>query len=456
MKLNRSGFTLIEMVLTTAVLGVVMTLAFSMLGAGNRFSAKSGDEYRLQASVRMASHQTSEIVKFSSAVFTITKDNFREGNLSDDWNYFGVSADKTEIIQYTYNPVTDTHLKKVIVASQPNLFYDMQFIKENTYDVDKLLRVKIVGYLGAPGNETIAIDTELKSLNALQIIDRGNINDIATAVAYRSDDRPLAASAAVAMVMDNSGSMASNMNGNNTTIEANKRITILKTEAKNFVNRFAQLQNVDIALVPFATSANNPMDFVNVYQNQSTLIAQIDSMTAFGGTNTGDGLRRGLHRISEYNDGLTAGSVAKNYMIVLVDGVTTYGSVVSNANRSYFTGFDADINEGRLDLPHHSDYDPVHGQISGNGSSLDAVGTGYVNAIGTSIRNYPGGTPRGIKVYVIAFSANSADQGSLTDISTACGAVKQFLATNQTELQSVFDEIGRDVENSLWQASGPQ
>jgi len=129
--------------------------------------------------------------------------------------------------------------------------------------------------------------------------------------------------------------------------------------------------------------------------------------------------------------------------------VTTFASVVSNSDRSFYT-IDGNVREGYLD---RNDPRDTSGQIAGNGSSLDAKGTGYVNRIGSDLRS--GGFA---KAYVIGFSAISSELNSVNDIAAACGATadRVFRAGSQDDLSQVFDTIQQDIVNDLWYLQGPQ
>lgn len=91
--------------------------------------------------------------------------------------------------------------------------------------------------------------------------------------------------------------------------------------------------NIDIKLVPFNTSANSSDDAVYAFRNAkiytSALLTAVNNLSPGGGTNTGDGLRRAYWALYNHNHEVGAGVRASNYLIVLVDGVTTFGSVIT-------------------------------------------------------------------------------------------------------------------------------
>ncbi|MFA9399049.1 MAG: type II secretion system protein, partial [Clostridiaceae bacterium] len=87
---KKSGFTLLELIITIALLGLVSSMAFSMLNFGTTVLNKSEDEYEFQFSTRMTLAATSNIIRYSTAVFTIPQSSFRCDNLDSGWDYIDI------------------------------------------------------------------------------------------------------------------------------------------------------------------------------------------------------------------------------------------------------------------------------------------------------------------------------------------------------------------------------
>lgn len=453
MQENKKGITLVELLIALGFVSLVVVLAFSLLRFTRKAYTVGSDEFELQSNMRITVEKVNDMVRYSTAVFTIPKSSFREDNLTEGWDYFGVmnKDGETFIVNYKYNRSTKTHDTIMILPPKEGFIYNTTFDKINPHDVDNLLKFTIEALssdqLDEHGNpvKKHVIVSELEGLNALQLIDNGTAINPAVAIAYRGDDRDNSVVGHVAMVLDTSGSMAKKLNGYTGTPT---RISILQDEAKNLVNAFAQENNIDISLVPFATSANSPLPFRNARLETSQLLNDIDGFTAVGGTNTGDGLRRAYHNLKDHNATVPYNVDASNYVIVLVDGVTTFASVTSDSNRNFVTD-DSDVNEGYLD---RNPYDP-DGQIAGNGSSLDTqYGEPYVNTIGAMIQNGDFA-----KVYVIGFSAVPSELASRDDIAYACGATSDqiYTAATSDDLSLVFDTIRQEIVNDLWYLQGP-
>ncbi|MEA4890470.1 MAG: vWA domain-containing protein [Clostridiaceae bacterium] len=434
MRRSKKGVTLVELIIVSALVIVVMSLGLNLLLFGNKAQAVSTDEYELQTAARIASETTNKIVRYSTAVFTINESSFREDNLTAGWNYFGISPDKTEIVQYTYDAVNKTHIKTAVISAQTGMTYRLRFWKNDKSNDNKLLSFAIEAIKDGSAVKKIDIDTQLEALNSLQVIDRSTLSDPATALAYRSDERPMAIYGAISMVLDRSGSMDWDIYGNNTYTESNKRISILRTEAAKLVNAFAKEQNISISLAPFSTSGNSVGPFYSAANETSSLLGSISGLSANGGTNTGDGMRRGYYQIVNFN--LNHSDITcKNYMIILVDGVTTY---YTWKNGNYYLAAGG-ISES---------YD-----VEGFGGSLDPDGTRYVDRVGSMIRSYA----NGIKTYVIGFSANHDDLGSIQDIADAAGtdAGNVYQYASDRDLGVIFEAIRKDILNDLWVINGP-
>jgi hypothetical protein len=338
--------------------------------------------------------------------------------------------------------------------------YEFVFTKVNPHDEDSLLQFSIrtykAGILDEFGNPNagLIITSEVEARNSLQVIDLSTPPyDPAVAIAFRPNDRVATVVGHIAMVLDTSGSMANDLNGNSVAANSSSsRIAILKAQATSLINRFAMEENIDIALVPFATSANqnSTISFGSSKNDTASLLSKVTGLNAIGGTNTGDGLRRAYWALKSHNAGVSPGVTPSNYVIILVDGVTTFASVIGKNDRTFVT-IDGNVNEGYLDRSGENKDD---GQIAGNGSSLDTAGTNYVNTIGSTMLN----NNSFAKAYVIGFSARSSELGSVNGIASACGAPSSrvFTASSSDALDQVFEQIRQDIVNDLWYLQGPE
>lgn len=447
------GFTLIEIIITLALTVIVMGTAFSLLMFGQKVFAFSTKEFDLQAAVRLTEQKAGDTIRYATALFTIPKSRFSASNLDTGWSYLGVQeviltpADGaqpavmgTQVVLYT--PAGATHHEQILMPAQPDVTYELKLVRKADVHENTLLEYTLSGYkkneVDASGNpiEVFSITTELEGMNTLQIIEQATGMDPAVGIGFRTDERPKTVVGQVAMVMDNSGSMAWGMNGSNPP-QGNSRISILKSEATALIQALAAEENINVSLVPFATSANSVKSFKNARNQTDALLDDISKMNAVGGTNTGDGLRRAYWQLKNGEASKPTGVRVSNHVIILVDGVTTYASYISNADRR-FVDVDGNINEGN--------------QVFGLGNSLDSNGTLYVNDMGRLLRS-----DGFSKAYVIGFSSRPADLNSVQDIADACGAPasRVFRADSSESLSIIFDSIRQEIINDIWYLQGP-
>lgn len=431
--MKKKGVTLVELIIAMGFIGIIIAISFNITLFSFNVHNKTEKEYELQSSVRLAADIVTNSIKYSTAIFTIPKTSFREDNLTEGWNYIGLSPDQKSIIQYLY---TGDSIKpfetKILVKNSDDLKYDMKFIKHNPHEVDKLLYFYIEGQRTDGGSEKFNVESELEGTNTLQIVDRGTLYNPSVAIAYRSDERPTDKyMGLISMVLDKSGSMDWTLAGNTTSTQSDKRITKLKDEAKKLILELAKEENIAVGITPFDTFANSTKSFKDPKTEGATLEGYINVLSAGGGTNTGDGLRRGYYGIENYTP--PSGMNKSSYMIILVDGVSTYATVTNSGGNSYKT----------------NDGEGLY--TKGNGSSYNTAAKEYVTQIGAKIK------AKGIKTYVIGFSTASSDLDSVDDIADSVGAKKVYKFTTEgLDLGEVFEEIRQDIMKDLWHIRGPK
>ncbi len=530
----KKGFTLIELILAIAISSMIIIVIFSLFTSNTRLYKETSKEFDIQSQVRYASEVINQSIRYSTVSFAVLEDHYNgeEAKLTDDWNYLGLSQNKDEFIHYKWDKENKKHEKEIIIAKNEGFYYDLSFhqnkddINQKTINYD--LKISKLASNSTPDEKKIVteIKTGVEAINAIQIVDRGiGSNKKAIALAYRTDPTPKAESqkAAVAMVLDNSGSMAWNMTGDENSgkwrtiigdfkvngvkqeigkpakgssgqmLEINtwyynsgnnlyraysepkgyknrgyvikddlvSRISILKNQAQLLVDQlFTNKIEGDLVLVPFSTKGEpvkntpgNKYEF-DIKNEQYEIKNKIGEMTANGGTNTGDGLRRAYYLLDDINKN----SPRRNYLIVLVDGVTTYYS--GTKNNFYLASGNAP-------------------SVNGYGSKLDDTGEEYVKEIGKMIKGEGPYKNHDIKTFVISFSdkwenGKYSELESVNTIAEACGIGKEhhfdiknrnnpvkdnpervFWAKDEESLQNVFDSISKYIEADFWQVSGP-
>lgn len=356
---RRKGITLIELVVGIAIAAMLAVVTVNILPVGLNASRLAEDEFERQADIRTAMLNVNSFIRYSTAAFAVTKEKFQPvedlnteniTNLSDGWNYFGVSPDGKELVHYKYDSASGKHVKEVVVADNKDITYSIKFYKNSESIDDKLLQFKVECYKA--GELLFEYESEIEALNALQVISQGDAANVSVALAYRADARPVVEQvyAAVSMILDMSGSMNARMDGsgrNDSNPPSDARIRILKTRAIELID---SLENSYISIVPFSTTANIPHQsmpnisnpsgfrFVDDTRQKEQLEYIANGLNALGGTNTGDGMRRGYYQLKSFNENkpsTVSSAEIKNYMVILVDGVTNIGNMEMQSFEDY-------------------------------------------------------------------------------------------------------------------------
>lgn len=518
------GFTLVELIVAIAVASIILAVAYNILYTGVKGYGGSRASFEKQSDIRYAVEVTNNAIKYATAGFAVTQADFQPviggggqiTGLVKPWNYVGLSPDKSAIWQYLYvdDGGTGTYETKVLAQGAAGTSYELTFKKNTHAQEDKVIDYRLVVEKNGEREE---ISTALEAINALHIIDWGDINNPAIAIAYRTDDTPTISKkpvAALSMVLDTSGSMSWGMNGYGTYITTSnpRRISLLKETLNDSEDGLFQIlsqSDVFVSLVPFSYTANIPnanygyvyglskSKFYKVVNEKDDLVTLVEALNTGGGTNTGDGIRRAYYQLKSFNDnksyyGLSSTVPVKNYMVVLVDGVTTIGSASIDVEPygwgyiGYFRNFVTHGNDigttfysTRFNATNYlSPYTKLTGDTIerpvGNGSVLDDdYGTPYVETIGNLTQS--GGTKID-QCFVIGYSNDRDASGNYPELESLAGIAESigidvsttdasekfvnndfvFIATDKESLKKAFDDIGGYINEALWQVEGPK
>jgi uncharacterized protein YjdB len=231
----------------------------------------------------------------------------------------------------------------------------------------------------------------------------------------------------IVLVLDVSGSMNSYMDGS-------KRIDILKDAAIAFIQKFNNPEsNTKIGIITYSTDANHDgAQLLDVYTNYNTLYNKINGLSAGGGTNIGDGMRRGYYLLG------SGTAEAKKYMLIMTDGIPTFRTVNFWYEESELM---YDMNTVKIDdgnvpyISSHPYWSYISKLIAGPGSSDDSEGSclNYGVTIGNIMKN------NAVESFVIGFSGGTSED-RLETLANACGS-------NETEEGKHFYQA--DTENAI-------
>ena len=507
---HKKGFTLIELVVVITIIGLIGTSLTGLLVFGLDIFGLANRDFQMQTDVRMALEDTSKLVRFAKAMFAVPDVDY----LDDEWNYIGLNDDNTAIINYKWDPVSETHIRTPMVGPYDDVTFNIGFYKEDNMQKDNTIQIYFEMLHQDGTVKRFNIQTGYEALNSLQVVDYGTTSNPAKALAYRSDDfhyENYLLKVNITLILDVSGSMNSTLNGKTTNIFANKRATIMKEKTRGLIESFAANTNddveINIALVPFSTSANGVKVFRNVKTQKTTLLADVNSLcggntnntqNCLGGTNTGDGMRRAYYRLLEKSQAqandtsITREYKIKNYNIFLTDGDSTYHSIdrYQSGTRKqldcvdwkkngdckkkqwvtypayawkYFLG-DGNITESKASPSLTA---PAGQYIAGAGDSTSAEDNTYVTNVGAMlagvlpVTGYDEDEDVTVTNYIIGFTAG-VSQTSIYHIATATNTPKVppnsrvFFASTGDDLALSFSEISTSITNDTWHYLGPK
>lgn len=455
---KRDGFTLVELMVTIVLIGMVIGLAGTFFNLSFLSERKVEDEYDLQASVRQASELLNNTIRKATVTFTLVNTEF-EGAKKSKWNYFGVE-DGTEIVQYTYNEATGRHDRKVLIKARDGISYNLYF-KQNVPN-SKLIQFNLECIPNGDVAKKIVVETELNAMNSVAVDDGGSPSNPATAIAYRSDPAPRPevvttneeVTIAIALVLDKSTSMKYALDGSDAVGGRASRGSIMKAQAVNLINNQFSTQNIWASVIPFSNSANNPLEMKDC--RNSTQVSQLlnkvnsISITTNQGTNTGDGLRRAYYQLKNYNaNPANSGKEIVNYIIILTDGNPTFRSGTTSSWWSASGTLTADGNC-------NEDY------VWGSGQAIESnINTcmDYVDIIGSMIKNnssFP------IRTFVIGFSGLPDDVDRALEIANYCtgsGDSRKgtyYYAGSEIRLEETLRTITTTILAETWHIYGPR
>ncbi|MCK9442991.1 MAG: VWA domain-containing protein [Tissierellaceae bacterium] len=522
------GFTLIELILTIALFSLIVLIGFSILNISSKPLTIVNMEYNVQSNIRGTISSISNYIEKSSAIFihadiepvftdndlfSIADDTNEVIKLDDNfintqnsskkneflsaiekykgWNFLVFSDDGKELREFTYKTENGKgyyELRRIInrqTVDGKDIVYNLEFKKNSPELYDNLISFILKGNL--ENEDYIEITTEMKAYNSLQVVDRSGYEQ-GRVLFYKEN---LESQAAVAMVLDTSGSMKDKTIYEGQNI---KKIDALKKSSKKLINSFAGLNNTELSIIKFNTNANNPNILKPVSSNISSLLQEIDKLVEGGGTNIGDGIRRAYHILKGYNDTSLAHEEAYKYLIILMDGVPTYGSV---NNKSYeYKEFDQDkgtiLDEGngnlyylyktlsktsgtiwnRTTVPYEwhyrrpSNYKLTDGNVSssnliGTGTENDeniVYGMGYITRIENELINI-----KNLKVFLIGLFTDLGEDSKeikyfnmIKDVlSKPDREVDGFITTDGDKLNMAVTQIEESILGNYWRIYGP-
>ncbi|MCQ2425124.1 MAG: prepilin-type N-terminal cleavage/methylation domain-containing protein [Lachnospiraceae bacterium] len=515
-KLFHKGVTMIELVVSLALMGLVTTAAVSVLTLGvHGFNATKQVIDVTMADTDFAT-RISTAIRNSGTSFTIPQNSFKQANFTQGWNYLGLMShvfiDKTisrtgeeipdaDALVYVewYKPTEDDpvpdetklannqsvyHSREdgdFIITILGHSYVDRAGIARNytlTFeptDPDNHAAQSVKYTFGTLGDSDSTIQTVLESINAIQTVYQGSKTNPATAIAFRTDFNSSSYSSSytaernvygtVVLVMDCSGSM-----------NTYKLAQPMRDTAKQFLDDIA-LKNghMNALLVPFAQYADHTNTAISYYnfKNYTPILDVVNIRQNLGTHMTknkyDEGLKGTIDQMiisgnTNLGDGLrVAYWKLHNYETTLRTTITrtpdTTGNSIANPIHLVILS-DGEMNRylyqnGKSTTTFYTG----DGNVPGGTASTAVLGSGAANS-----RKYisaSNGIGKKIEdefhptVYVVNLNRGMAD-ADLNAIKAQFPDVQTFEAGNFEEMASVFSEIGNRINGQMWAYEGPR
>lgn len=478
MKNNKRGFTLVELVVVIAIIGMVITTIFSLLFFGFDVYTMTAEDYSVQSDVRIAMEKTNSLVRYSRALFAVPDVTY----MDDEWSYIGLNEDHTMIINYEWDADLEDHVEEVLVGPYDGVTFNIGFEKTNNMAKDNTLHLYFESFNSDGTVKRYDIKSGYEALNSLQVVNYGTETNPATALAYRQEQYSYEnynLIVNIAMILDVSGSMGWGLTDPNDYISSSNpsRISVLRTQSEMIVERFAQNTNDDVSinmsLVTFSTYAKTPSIFYDVKNSsqRNTLLNKIGDLSANGNTNTGDGLRRGYYQLLTKQTAdlaaITEDTIIKNYTIILVDGESNHSSMYNTKTTTQVcTKWDKYGNCTRY--KNQTTWDQFFYEDNGTienctfTSQSTSCTPGYVSSVSqaNAYVALTGGyltDPDFVTNYLVSF-ATDVSESEIVFIAGSTNTPDQrvFYATDADQLGLSFTEIQMSITNDLWHFLGPK
>ena len=346
---NSKGFSLVELLVALALIGIIIFILTNILLFANRTEQIMTKEYFMQSDIRRVTEVTNELVRYSKAIFAVPQSFVSSTDVMDPgWSFLMLSPDAKRIVIMEYDEDLGRHVENTAVEASADISYYVEFEKDESAGGEGVLIYSIYAYnrdeFGNKTNQVLVFESTVEALNAIQVEDKGTELSPSIALAFRNDGQTSGEGkneiAYITIIIDTSGSMNDWLGGDR-KINSVKEALIGDGSATGtgIIQGFSNEENVFISLVPFSTTANTPSttsnhypdsvhDIYEVYNNDEAeeLRSQVSIMNAYGGTNTGDALRRAyyLHTNFRSRNNISQTTQVHHYIIMLVDGMTTY------------------------------------------------------------------------------------------------------------------------------------
>ncbi|MEN1759291.1 VWA domain-containing protein [Anoxynatronum sibiricum] len=481
---SQKGVTLIELIIVLALLGIVIAVAWPMIGFSSNVHKTTVREFDMQSDMRLASEQLTQYLRHMTVGTIYTDDQYRPGGVADRadrFNYLALEEENGKTVLVDWRWVEgEGHIKHIIAEPDSDLSYGLSFYK---HDMDEnVVYFELNGYRPGSNTPVTTVVSEIIGLNSVFIQDFSSPSQPGSVLAYRTTPAPGTETEeiggdghiAMVLVLDISNSMDEMMG---TGDNRQRRITHLKDKTKGLLNRLSEIDNakIEVAIIPYATTANGNHQFLDIAERKDDLTAAVNSLQTpggmAGGTNTGDGLRRAYHLIKQHDANQPDDTEVLYYMLLLMDGNPTFYTVdafhrdnpgnyitddrpitYSNGHHWYY-GF---RNSWSTTRTWYTEWSYFSNMIAGSGQYVPANNVqnslNYAKHIASTLyANDPHNLD--ITSYVIGFSDIGAEIDRARELAEGPGASlggTYYEAADAVALEETFETIVNTFPADLW------
>ncbi|SES71414.1 prepilin-type N-terminal cleavage/methylation domain-containing protein [Natronincola peptidivorans] len=176
---NRKGFTLIEIMIALALVGMVITVAISLVIYGNSLFGISNNQFHLQSEARFTMDTITQEVRKATELKIMSVADCEAEKDSQNYNYIYL---KDGVIYHSiYNETTSTRTEKIVTNSVSNI----GIVFSKALNSTNTLRIKITVEENA---QSYIAETQITLLNFKLMRPKSTVqgNDSDLAIRYRN------------------------------------------------------------------------------------------------------------------------------------------------------------------------------------------------------------------------------------------------------------------------------
>lgn len=258
----------------------------------------------------------------------------------------------------------------------------------------------------------------------------------------------------IVIVMDTSGSMDWDLQGNDPWWNEDSRMDIAKSAANLFIDKLKNDERVEVSLVSYSDIAEvenfNGNKFLKIFEgnNSNTIKNRINNLTPYGSTNIGDGLRRAYYTL--INEGE---SNARKFIVFLTDGSPTafsFDDIKTTSPSWWSNGIGIKVvNEREYDVKKiiNATYKTDSGKANKyfynwNSDDYNDYSLNYAKTIAEMIKSN-----NDIESFFIAFSQGS-NTNKLKEISEEANGYYKEAMTDEA-INEVYEKLSEQIASDL-------